>query len=868
MSGNVNLTKLQEATKAHILEVLERKRRETAEGPVCYLLADEVGLGKTKIAAAVINALATKDSSKPFVVYYICGNQRVTDQNIKKLQEDCGAVETENVRLSMQLGKNYSVCNGKNVVILPLTPATTFTHKNSEFNQREMEYLCLQSHSGRCCPAKCPICSWQDYLKAYNLPETYSDSHCLLKSIRVDKQLLLSDGGKVKWDGTSKEWHAVLGQKQVQTFLSGRANACKKVMAEQLSPSLVLLDEFQNYDGLLYGTYDLFQAMLRQKTYVLMLSATPYQMLTKEIQALHYRDVLTDSADGMDTNIRKQNDEEENDTQFCINNNSFNRLVNFICYPSSPSSDQSYSEDTDLYRDVFCRSERSMFYDTEIKDEPVEENSIAAEDAAGNIEGLKEFAELVLGKGLVKDDSLDRMIAYEKKAPNFPCFSTRYKDIKGNITDAEYCQDKVKESLLHVLASRNPDSQAKYGLLKKYSVTEDIAKVLWIPPVIWKAPEIDGLDFSIDNPFLKNRSYTKTLVFGDYRMSTAAPALYLTKDLLAQQAAVQTAPAKILTHTQKAALEAYYEDCFTPFASWAQADARHFVDNYLDEHIALICAVTGITDGKAAKWYYAAMGCLKQVLEEYSVLNGLNRVSAPGEQEKQSKLLEDLLNYEPSQVIFFPDHGETDSGKKFMCSFAERFTEDKTDTNAHILSHTRQLQARFNSPFYPFVMTASSVAQEGLDFHFYSHAIAHWSIPKTPVEFMQREGRIDRYCSHLVRKRMHMLLPGIESFQDLVEACRTLPETCLKEMDYPEKRPLFPWWYIGEKDFTLLFRSLSQPLPKFRRLVCALPLSSEYVFWKKLQKSLADYNVRLGPSYQAGTKNAQNFCPLLRSKRQ
>ena len=82
----MKLTKLQEETKNHVLDVLSKQPR--------YLIADEVGLGKTIIAGEVIRELAKQKTAGPFIVYYICGNERVTAQNCKKLREICGGLET------------------------------------------------------------------------------------------------------------------------------------------------------------------------------------------------------------------------------------------------------------------------------------------------------------------------------------------------------------------------------------------------------------------------------------------------------------------------------------------------------------------------------------------------------------------------------------------------------------------------------------------------------------------------------------------------------------------------------------------------------------------------------------------------------
>lgn len=65
-----------------------------------------------------------------------------------------------------------------------------------------------------------------------------------------------------------------------------------------------------------------------------------------------------------------------------------------------------------------------------------------------------------------------------------------------------------------------------------------------------------------------------------------------------------------------------------------------------------------------------------------------------------------------------------------------------------------QLRAAFNSPFLPFVLSSTSIGQEGLDFHWYSHAIVHWNLPASPVDFEQRDGRIHRFRNHAVRRNL------------------------------------------------------------------------------------------------------------------
>ena len=83
---------------------------------------------------------------------------------------------------------------------------------------------------------------------------------------------------------------------------------------------------------------------------------------------------------------------------------------------------------------------------------------------------------------------------------------------------------------------------------------------------------------------------------------------------------------------------------------------------------------------------------------------------------------------------------------------AARFGRSQSsDEAAHRESTVRE---GFNSPFWPFVLASTSVGQEGLDFHTYSHAVVHWNLPSNPVDLEQREGRVHRYKGHAVRKNV------------------------------------------------------------------------------------------------------------------
>ena len=142
-----------------------------------------------------------------------------------------------------------------------------------------------------------------------------------------------------------------------------------------------------------------------------------------------------------------------------------------------------------------------------------------------------------------------------------------------------------------------------------------------------------------------------------------------------------------------------------------------------------------------------------------------------------------------------------------------------------------EVRAAFNSPFWPFVLATTSIGQEGIDFHWWCHSVVHWNLPSNPVDFEQREGRVDRYKGHAIRKNVAAALaPGV-----------TDPWTAVFEAAAAEEKrglgDLIPFWiYPGEA--------------QLQRRIRALPLSRDEEQWVRLQESLALYRLAFGQPRQ------------------
>lgn len=151
---------------------------------------------------------------------------------------------------------------------------------------------------------------------------------------------------------------------------------------------------------------------------------------------------------------------------------------------------------------------------------------------------------------------------------------------------------------------------------------------------------------------------------------------------------------------------------------------------------------------------YGSDGCLQAVMDEYVHL--LDESTGGSVQEIASRF-HDVLTLRATTLsaddirVYDEIHLQS-GGIRMRARYAQRFGDEKSESGER--TRPGQLREAFNSPFWPFVLTTTSVGQEGLDFHPYCHAIVHWDLPSNPVDLEQREGRVHRYKGHAVRKNI------------------------------------------------------------------------------------------------------------------
>lgn len=247
---------------------------------------------------------------------------------------------------------------------------------------------------------------------------------------------------------------------------------------------------------------------------------------------------------------------------------------------------------------------------------------------------------------------------------------------------------------------------------------------------------------------------------------------------------------------------------------------------------------------------YGAEGNLQAVMDEYfhvlREFRGVLDKKTPEAVQDIAKAVEEAVSMRTSTLGFDEFAIDQDDRKvktkprKIRCRYALRFGKGEGETGDEI---TREDQVRiaFNSPFRPFILSTTSIGQEGLDFHLYCHSIYHWNLPTNPVDLEQREGRIHRYKGHVIRKNMackYNLTETVPANTEIIgDPWRYLFEHAVQERG--DANDIVPFWICESEDG-----------PKVERHVPMLPLSRDRERFKNLKKTLAFYRLAFGQPRQ------------------
>ena len=147
------------------------------------------------------------------------------------------------------------------------------------------------------------------------------------------------------------------------------------------------------------------------------------------------------------------------------------------------------------------------------------------------------------------------------------------------------------------------------------------------------------------------------------------------------------------------------------------------------------------------------------------------------------------------------------------------------------------LREKFNSPLLPFVLSTTSIGQDGLDFHKYCRRIMHWNIPHNPIDLEQREGRINRRLCLSVRQSLAEYYKT-ETF-DTDDIWKEMFDKAKEKLGINDDSGLVPYWSLGNKQ--------KQSIERFIPLY---DMSTDLTKYEILLKKLLFYRISLGNPHQ------------------
>lgn len=518
-----------------------------------FLIADEVGLGKTKVAAGIVaratDLLRAQDPNRRIDIIYICSNSGIARQNIKRLNITGRPTHDLPDRITL-LPRDISRLRANDVNFIAFTPGTSLSLKSSggRADERALLFWLLPEE-------------WRKNEKGSVSLLTGGMGRERFKE-RVDERWQVDDELRTAFRASLGEGPGVPGQAEkpfrdrfmtLADQLGGRARGLTDdewrersaivgelrsmlaaVCVQSLEPDVVILDEFQRFSDLLHGEDEasrlarhLFhyrdEKAVHGDVRVLLLSATPYRMFTTADAPDgdgHYADLIQ--------TIRFLQNDEERTGAFEAALAAYGKELFRFGIDDGQALLQARDQVSSVLRRVMVRTERlGVTADRSgmLKEVPCPDVRVTERD-------LDAFIAL---QGLARSLGVPDITEYWKSAPYLVNFMDEY-DLKRKFVERLALGTEPTEALRvlsgdtgtllsrdDVAAYRQLDpGNARIRNLVRDMLDSEAWRLLWMPPC-WQYYAPEG-EFELPSV----QKLTKRLIFSSWQVVPKAVAALLT----------------------------------------------------------------------------------------------------------------------------------------------------------------------------------------------------------------------------------------------------------------------------------------------------------------------------------------------------
>ena len=526
------LKPFQRRTVDHAFHRLFKASDSTAR----FLVADEVGLGKTLVARGIIAKTIEHlwETTERIDIIYICSNASIARSNLPKLQVGAAggrsfALATRLTMLATQLARNEEgiPLSKSKLNFVSFTPHTSFKlgHSGGQAAERAVLFHLLEPHVERRTGlmnllqgTKRNKDDWRWHLNNDDIPLDQSISRDFANSLRETDLLERIEEAIDKWFRYYRtRWPDEARLERNELIVELRrllAASCLRA----LEPDLVIMDEFQRFKSLLDnrtgGAAELAQGLFAAKTpegtpvRTLLLSATPYKLYTTDAEIGdedHYKDFIAT-------------------TQFLFNDNDrvqglrkqLSRFGNAL-KAASRGLDHDVEEakskvETEL-RKVMSRTERVAATD--------DKDAMLAEPESSTMPLVDDVRQYLAADALFRAVGDHDPIRYWKSAPYLANFMHGY-SFDGKLQKTLSNSDNEVVNIIRaqsdaLIAGRQVDkwqkiepANAKLRNEVSRLLDRGLWKLLWLPPTVPYG--------SLEGPFEGMEGATKTLLFSAWNV--------------------------------------------------------------------------------------------------------------------------------------------------------------------------------------------------------------------------------------------------------------------------------------------------------------------------------------------------------------